>query len=258
MAAVAHQGYFSLLRWRADPTRDEARNVALLIVVPEAQLGLVRAAPLNSVSPRLHDQGIVDELLAGLEHQFAEAKDPNVDLLTDLHTKFQRSLLVTEPRPVAIDDFDADVTALYRAYLAQRSGGARAPTKGAIRDRVTGTLRDRGFSAVRGQYVEDVLFDIVIQNGDPRPTVVEVLSFAGERKDWTPVEHDAGHFLYGCQRVDVAARAVILPPADDGRAIATYDRISQWFQDAAIPSTTLDEFLETPQEALELEEHASA
>jgi hypothetical protein len=258
MAAVAQQGFFSLLRWRADPTRDEARNVAILLVVPEAHIGLVRAAPLTNVSPRLHEQGIVDELLAGLEQTFSAAGTPTVDLLVDLHEAFQRSLVITEPKAVAVADIDVDLAALYRAYLAQRSGGARAPTKGAVRDRVTRELRSRGFPAVRGQYVDDFLFDIVIENAHRQPKVVEVLSFAGERKDWTPVEYDAGHFLYSCQHAGVEARAVVVPPTGDDHASAAYQRVQRWLGNEAIPTVGLDEFLATPQQSLELEEQTPA
>jgi hypothetical protein len=258
VGAVTHKGFLSLLRWRVDPTRDEARNVALLLVVPEVQLGLVRSAPLNSISPRLHDQGIVDDLLVGLEQRLSQAANPTADILFELHEQFQRSLVVTAPKPVALADIEADVAALYRAYLAQRSGGSRGNTKGVVRDRLTKQLRARGFPAKLGQYIDDFLFDIVIQNGHPQPTVLEVLSFAGERKDWTPVEFDAGHFLYGCRHVNAEARAVVVPPADDERAIASFERVRRWLEQEAVPAVPADEILAEPQQALELEEHATA
>lgn len=259
MDAVRQQGFFSLLRWRVDPSRDEARNVAILLVVPDAHAGLVRSAPLNSISPRLHDQGIVDDLLAGLEQMFADPAAASLDVLSDLHQRFQRSLVVTEPRPVAVADLDADVASLYRAYLAQRSGGgSRAQTKGQVRDRITKELRARGVDAKLGQYVDDFLFDIVIHNGHPEPMVLEVLSFAGARKDWTPVEFDAGHFLFGCRHVHAEGRAVLVPPADDERALASFERVQRWLGQESVPTVTADEMLESPQQALELEESATA
>jgi len=241
------QGYFSLLRWRSDATRDEARNVALLVVVPQAGTAVVRSAPLHRISQRLREQGIVDELLAGLEERFSSAARPGLDLLLELHETFQRSLVVTEPRPMAISDLDADVAALYRAYLAQRGGGPHVQTKGVIRDRVAVALRDWGYPAVRGQYVDDHLFDIVIQNGRPQPTVIEVLSFAGDRKDWTPIEHDAGHFLYSCSQVDVDARVIFRPPNGNPGGRAAYQRVSRWLKQEAIRSATDEQFLAGPQ-----------
>jgi hypothetical protein len=116
-------------------------------------------------------------------------------------------------------------------------------------------LRDRGFKAIRGQYVNDVLFDIVIENGKPEtPRVIEVLSFGGDRKDWTPVEHDAGHFLFGRREAGVDARAIIHPPTSGNGASESYRRVSRWLDHEDVPTVTLQDFLQTPQQSLDLAE----
>lgn len=48
VAAVVEQGYYSILRWRNDVMRDEARNVAVVLVDEEGQFGGFRHAPLRA------------------------------------------------------------------------------------------------------------------------------------------------------------------------------------------------------------------
>lgn len=107
--------------------------------------------------------------------------------------------------------------------------------------------------------IEEHLVDV----GVSRPAklvsaVLEVLSFAGERKDWTPVEYDAGRFLYGCRRAGVEARAVVVPPAGDEQAVASFERVRRWLDQEEIPTVGVADVLATPQQALELEEPATA
>src|SRR5438128_197075 len=93
------QGYFSLVRWASDPTRAEARNVAVLLVDPSSGFAGVRSAPVSSISPRLHEQGLLDAVLVQLEHRFAQTEEPGVGLLDELHRSLERSLVVTAPQP---------------------------------------------------------------------------------------------------------------------------------------------------------------
>jgi hypothetical protein len=125
--------------------------------------------------------------------------------------------------------------ALYRALIAPRQSGGRALTKGVLLDRVIGTLRKQGVQARRGVYIDDFIFDVVIENGGPA-SVLEVLSFAVPRKDWTPIERDAAHFLYALRRVNADGRAVIQPPAEAPAATASYERILRWLDDEDVPT----------------------
>src|SRR5437870_5011960 len=97
------QGFFSLVRWRSDVTRDEARNVGVLLVDPSEGRGTLRALPISAVSPRLKEQGLADELLERLRLRLEEKA--TAETLMQLHDVLQRSLFVSEPRPVAIGDF---------------------------------------------------------------------------------------------------------------------------------------------------------
>ena len=207
---IARRGYYSILRWRSDATRDEARNVAVVLVGPRGEFGGIKHAPVSSISPRLREQGLLDALLVGFEKQFESARKPDVENLTEMHRGMARSLYLTAPKLVTVPDVDTVLDALYRAYVAPKATG-RAPTKAVILDKVVNSLRRRGFEVQRGEYIEDFMFDVVIQLRRSRRAVMEVFSFATGQKKWEPVEHDAGHFLYALEQVELEGAAVIQP-----------------------------------------------
>jgi hypothetical protein len=229
------QGYYSLLRWRPDATRDEARNIAVLLVDEVHDFASLEHAPLSSISQRLREQGILDDVLVGLKERLASIAEMGSDELRALSRDFQRSLVVTAPKRVAVDDPAATLHALYGAFVApRRGGGSRAPTKGVILDRVVQALRAQGARARRGAYIDDFIFDVVVE-GERDRAVFEVLSFAVERKDWTPVERDAGHFLYAVQRLEVHGRAVVQPPLNGHSAAESYKRVRRWLDTEKVP-----------------------
>lgn len=247
---VASQGHFALLRWRPDATRDEARNVAVLLAAEDGSYAGIRHAPLSSVSVKLRDQGILDDVLTGLA---ARLEDPagSLELLQELYGRFGRSVVVTEPKPVAVYDPSEALAAMYRAYVAPRGGGSRAATKGSVLDKVVDVFREQGLKVRRGAYLDDFIFDVVLENGGNSPAVVEVLSFAAPRKDWAPVERDAGHFLYARRRLDVPGRAIIQPPTGETGAVESHDRIQRWLENDEVPSITVDD-LQHAQQALDI------
>ncbi len=232
---MSDQGFFSVLRWRADATRDEARNVAVILVSPDGEFGGVKAAPLSSVSPRLHDQGILDDVIAGLEQQFSAPHKPGLVALEEWHRSMQHSLCLTEPRPTAVSDADVVLQALYRAYVQPRGHGSSVLTKGRLLDQIVGRVRRRGFEVRRGTYVDDYLFDAVV-HGPGVSSAVEVLSFATSARSWASVEHDAGHFLYALGRVNLSGLAVVQAPTDGSQTAATqsWERVNRWFREAGL------------------------
>jgi hypothetical protein len=160
---------------------------------------------------------------------------PNLESLMLMREQMQRSLSLTEPRRVAVFDEAATLDALYSAYLAP-SGGGGSPTKSVILDSVVRTLRRRGFSVRRGDYLGDFAFDVILE--EQRPVVVEVLSFATTARDWLNTEHDAAHFLYALSHVDARAAAVVKSPSDTSheQAWSSFARVSRWFTQAHIPT----------------------
>lgn len=254
-SSMNQKGYFSILRWRPDATRDEAKNVAVILVDKEGQFGGVKSAPLSTVSPRLREQGILDSLLVGLGQRFSGEAKPDLTVLTQMHSSLERSLCITEPQAVAVPDVDTVLNALYRAYVAPRGGGgSRVVTKGKVLDQVVSSLRTRGYSVRRGDYMGDFMFDVIVeapqtlapQTLAPQTVVVEVLSFATSAINWVPVEHDAGHFLYALERVDKRGLGVIEAPSEASHQNAwkAHERVLRWFEDAKVDAVKPSELAE--------------
>lgn len=233
---VRRVGYYSVLRWRSDATRDEAKNVAILLAAPRGEFGGIRHAPISTISSRLHEQGLLDAMLVGLEERFRTRSRPTVEDLTEMHRSLHRSLYLTEPKRVAVSDVGVVLEALYKAYVAPRTAG-RSLTKGLVLDRVVSTLRRRGYGVRRGVYIEDFIFDAVVQTKTQRQSVVEVLSFASGHKNWVSEENDAGHFLYALNEVQIPGVAVIQPPPEETSNGGTnsYLRVKRWMGKAGVP-----------------------
>lgn len=234
-ATVEPQAYFSILRWRQDPTRDEARNVAVVLADRAGAVGGIRSAPLSTISSRLHEQGLLDSMLLGLQKRFESLKKPTAEEISELHRTMQRSLYFTEPQPVSVADLDVTLAALYKTYVAPRPSGRSAYAKGAILDKAMIAFRRHGYEVLRGQYVGDFIFDAVIRA--PQRSVVDVLSFATGAKDWSRVEHEAAHFVFALERLDTQGIAVVQPPVEESEPNATksYRRVAGWLKDAEIP-----------------------
>lgn len=233
--SLVQQGFFSILRWRNDVVRDEAKNVAVVLVDPEGQFGGVKPAPLSRVSPRLHEQGILDAMIVGLQKQFVAQHKPDLEALNRMQESLVRSVYLTVPQPVAVPDPNRVLEALYRAYVRPPAAGGAALTKGAVIDRAADDLRKAGLIVRRSDYIGDFIFDLVIER--QTPLVVDVLSFATTARDFTQAERDAGHFLYALERENLAGRGVIKPPSDASHENArkSHDRVLRLFEGAHVP-----------------------
>jgi hypothetical protein len=184
----------------------------------------------------------------GLAERFSPETDAgpaDLAVLENLHGDFARSLVVTEPQRVAVGEFEETLAALYKAYVSRPSGGSRGLTKGAVIDRVVNVFRAQGLTTKSRWYVDDFIFDVVVVNGGT--SVVEVLSFASPRKDWTPLEREAGHFLYAVQKLQVPAKAIVQPPAEGTPPPDSYERITGWFRAENVECRQLDELVDTQQ-----------
>jgi hypothetical protein len=111
-----------------------------------------------------------------------------------------------------------------------------------VLDKVVSGLRRNGFAVRRGAYVEDFIFDAVLGTGRGS-SVMEVLSFAAPRKDWAPIERDAGHFLFAKQELSLPGAAVVAPPRADAAASAMehYTKVRRWLDTHDVRVATPDE-----------------
>lgn len=253
MAEPVSKGYFSVLRWREDATRDEARNVAVILVDETGSTGGIRAAPISSISPLLHNQGILDSLIQSLEGRLSKG-ELALKHLQEMQETLIHSVYLSPPQPVALPDKESVLFALYKGYVAPRSRGARQQTKGTVLDRVVSSLRKVvPYDVKRGTYYNDFLFDLVIEA--EQPSFVEVLSFATAARQWAGAEHDAGHFLYALSRLQSAgfprdAFAVVAPPGEKScdEAHRSHERVINWFKEAQVETVSPDDvpaFVET-------------
>lgn len=230
------QGYFSILRWRSDPVRDEARNVAIILVGENGEFGGVEAAPISRVSSRLNEQGLLDSMIDGLSRQFQDEVKPDLAALSSMHSSLTNSLIITEPQPVAVKDEQETLQSLYKALVAPKGGGGAKFTKGAVLDNVIRNLRRHGLETKRGNYIDDFIFDVTIEASSQKRSVMLVLSFAGKRQDWSPMEKEAGHFLYALENVDVAGTSVFQPPIQSStdKAYTSFYRVTKWCESSGI------------------------
>ena len=230
------QGYYSVVRWRPDVTRDEARNIAVVLVDPEGQFSGVRTAPPSALSRDLHLQGFLDGILQGLKAQFQESSGEDLARLRGISEHLSLSLDVSPPKPTAVPDPQKTLDALYKAFVARPTGSGGSLTKGAITDKVVAGFRARGFRVRRGQYVGDFVFDVIVDR-EEGPLACDVMSFATGAKDFSPAEWEAGHFLFGLRRLELPGVAVIEPPPHQSHheAQASYDRVEQWCGQEQVP-----------------------
>lgn len=238
MASVTReQGFYSLVRWVPDATRNEARNVAVILVEPEGRFRRLLHAPLSRISSRLADQGVMDALLDGIDRRLRNEDAPFT--LSELQGLAREqsgdAMVVTAPHPTAVTDPDQTIDALYSALVKPRGGGQKGMTKGRLLDRVVERLRREELPVRRGYRLGGFLFDAVVDVAD-KPVAIEVLSFNHPRKIWTAVEHDAGHFLLGTMKVGARPAAVVESPGAASQA-AAYDahtRVMGWFADGEV------------------------
>lgn len=113
------QGYMAVIRYREDATRDECRNVAVILFSEDGTKGGMR---------RLHPQlPLVDAMLDGLMHQYQRGDGPGLDTVENLHRVWVHSLVITEPKPCAVIGWSETLNLLYRAYLEPKPDRRPAP-----------------------------------------------------------------------------------------------------------------------------------
>jgi hypothetical protein len=213
--------------------------VAVMLAHPEGQYFALKAARLSVVSPRLEEQGLLDQMVEGLRSKFEETP-PTLPALRELHENLRGTLTVTEPRPAAvIDDETHTLDILFKAFIRPPSGGSRGMTKGRLLDRIVPRLRRGGLTVSIGQYIENHLFDLIVKPPDRPQFVCSAISFAHGRKMWADTERDAGHFLFAIDHTGIPGVGIIQPPAagkSHENAFESHERVMMWFKEKDVPA----------------------
>ena len=228
------EGFFSILRYSANPSRGEARNVALVLVDQHSDEARVKAAPLSYVAPRLAEHGLLDALIVRLADRIDSGELRSREALSNLSSQLGPTLTLTQPRATAIvQSVDATLQSLFRAYVSATRARRGRVSRGDVLNRVVQICRSAGTTIQPGAYLRDVMFDAVLR-APTTEAVVQALSFDTDATDPRVSELAAGYFLHGLARVGgtgILCGAAPTPTASSS-AGTSYDRVSRWMADA--------------------------
>ena len=229
-------GYYSLVRFSSDLVRGEPRNIAVILVDSDAPEGAVRAAPLSRVAPRVRDAGVLDAVLRSLAARVQAGEIIGQAGLMSIASTSTSTVSISAPKPAIVDgEMKESLDRLYQSFVGVRS--ARQPLrKGEILDRLVASLVRTGAPVQRDAYVKDFAIDALISGSSH--AAIQVLSFCVGDSRGVTVEREAGHFLFGMERLRIDATAVLQPPIEaSGKGLWTsYDRVQRWLDDARVPS----------------------
>lgn len=233
---MTSEGFYSIIRYTPDPVRDEAKNVALMLIDEQRDVARLRVAPLSQLTPRLNEHGLLDKLLVhfGARLQAGELRDQRQ--VAALSRVIGPTLSLTAPVRAAIgDDVDATLKSLYTAFVAPRRGRDSSISHGQLLDRLVKACRKAGAAVEPGAYVEDILFDAIV-SWRKRRTPVQVLSFETTTQNPHGIEQAAGHFLFALNRIHADGLCVMQPPVlkSTDPVKASYRRVRNWMQDGGV------------------------
>jgi hypothetical protein len=237
---MSSRAYAYLLQYRPSTTRGEARNVAVALVAEDGGYAAVKHLPPSQLAERLRESGIVDSALVSLA-QAVRGGGNAAGRLEAIRSRGAGSLLIGEPMPTDLGgEPDAVLAMIFRTLVARPSHRRTGRSKAEVLDRTVASLRHVGAQVRIGQYVNDFLLDAVIEPRDQPLVAVHAQSFDSDRKEWAPIEHEAGHFLYAVHRLRREAIFVVEPPSQSApeAASTSYERISRWLVDAGVALAT--------------------
>ena len=121
--AAPRLGHYSIVRWIPNLVRGEFRNIAVVLVLEGEEEGLVKVLPNSYLPSTIKEKGIVADLLQGLQARACEGGF-DVGALQELSTALRRSLQVTPPEPIRVQDGPTGIELLWKTYLKPKGGGA--------------------------------------------------------------------------------------------------------------------------------------
>lgn len=237
-AVLEMDAFYTVLRYSPDPARDEARNIGLL-VVGDHRHAWFKTAPLSRVTPKLHEQGLLDAILARFESRVKEGEFRNLNQVSDLAVRLRGPIQLTSPASMAVaGSFESSADALFHSLVAIRQRRGPGLGKGELLDRVVDVFRSKGAVVARGSYIGDFIFDAVVGSAGPSPTALGVASFDTEAEDWAGTERQVGHYLWAVTRVHPQPAFVMQPPSSisTDSARLSHERVTKWLAEAAVPT----------------------
>lgn len=135
---MAYRGYYSLIQFCPDASRAEAANVGVILLCPDlSYLGHRLAAGNDRVRRFFRSRDLdleqVNQAKGALRDRLETAKADllSPEALAQFAATRANALVVTPPRPVRVDDAEAELAVLFEHLVGGR--GARRPPSAACR-----------------------------------------------------------------------------------------------------------------------------
>ncbi len=230
------RGHYALLRYRPDIARGEFRNIGVVFVDAESGAGEFKTLSPGSLGRAVEEHGLLANAIASIRDRVA-AGPSDIDELAEIAFEYGHSLVLSGPQPaIGEDGARSLVGSLYQALVAPKISSSAGYTKGHVLDRLARWFTSQGSSLDIAAYVDEFLFDGVLNRRGRTVCAMHVSSFAARTLDLRSVERDVGHFLFAAPRVAAKCVAVIQPPPDgsgaDNRRM--HERVTEWLEDASV------------------------
>ena len=238
--------FFSVVRYVADPVRDEAKNIGILVVAPDVSFAGARFSLSKLHLPAGSDRlRYLKETISGYQARLPtgtvrEAAVTRRAFLDRLHEEATNVIQFTAPS-VAIGDPRQVLDEVYRERVAESVGGWR----GGLSRSDAMTAFTRVFK--REEVPQDAIvptpwvrvgddrfvFDLGVRNG-AWVGVLEVMSF--RKADTLRVEQQGAWFAQVFplvrDRYDIPGHVIVEPPKGGGEDVRRYDRVRIWSEAA--------------------------
>jgi hypothetical protein len=242
--------FFSVVRYVPDPIRDEARNIGVLVVAPDASFAGARfnlaKLHLPAGSDRLrYLKEVVGTYQARLPAGTVEDRTVvQREFLDGLHREATNVIQFTAPN-VALGDPQSVLDDVYRERVAEAAGGSagtlgRSDALSAF-SRIFKKAGLPGTAVVPTPWIpvgrDNFVFDLGVRNG-AWAGVIQVLSF--RKQDTLRVEQQGAWFARVYPEVraqyDIPGHVILEAPTKGGEDRRRFDRVRKWSEAAgAVP-----------------------
>jgi len=130
------QGYYSVLKYRADSVRDETKNLGVILTSADGKICKVKHVSAGSLPEAVQPKSIVYSWLESLDAR-CDAGISSAELET-LSSELWDTLIVTSPKRTAVlnEDWNAALMSLWKSFAAPPPGGGRGNFVSALASRL--------------------------------------------------------------------------------------------------------------------------